>query len=257
MLIDTHAHLNFESFDTDREEVIQRAIDAGVERIIVPSVDEKSSRLAIELAERYPQVYAAVGIHPQDAQDFSEDRIKIFYDWTEHPKVVAIGEIGLDYYRDYNPRDLQMQVFTRFIQLAKETNLPVIIHNREADSDILSIVENEEFASVSGVFHCFSSNLVSARRVLDIGYLISFTGTVTFKNSESTNVLRDLPLEKLMIETDSPFLAPVPFRGKRNEPAFVRYIAEKFSEVKEVPFEEIARITTENAFKLFQKLKNV
>jgi len=256
MFIDTHAHLNFESFDTDRDAVIRRAIDAGVDKIIVPSVDEKSSLLAIDLAERYSQVYAAVGIHPQDAQNYSESRMQTFYEWTLHPKVVAIGEIGLDYYRDYNPRDLQIQVFKRFLQLAKETNLPVIIHNREADSDSLSIIENREFAPIAGVFHCFSSDVSTAYRVLEAGYVISFTGTVTFKKSDSANVLRELPLAKLMIETDSPFLAPMPFRGKRNEPAFVRYVAEKFSKVKEVPLEEIARITTQNAHQLFQKLKN-
>ncbi len=256
MFIDTHAHLNFESFDADRDAVIRRAVNAGVDKIIVPSVDEKSSLLAIDLAEQYPQVYAAVGIHPQDAQDYSENRIQTFYDWATHPKVVAIGEIGIDYYRDYNPRDLQIQVFQRFIRLAQETNLPVIIHNREADSDILPIVENKEFKSVTGVFHCFSSDLPTAHRVLKAGYLISFTGTITFKKSESATVLRELPLEKLMIETDSPFLAPTPFRGKRNEPAFVRHVAEKFSAVKKVPLEEIARITTQNAYGLFPKLKN-
>lgn len=256
MFIDTHAHLNFESFDADRDAVIQRAVAEGVDKIIVPSVDEKSSRLAIDLAEHYPQVYAAVGIHPQDAQNYSETRIQTFYEWAAHPKVVAIGEIGLDYYRDYNPRDLQIQVFRRFLQLANETNLPVIIHNREADTDILPIVEGKECELVTGVFHCFSSGVATAHRVLEAGFLISFTGTVTFKKSDSVNVLRELPLTKLMIETDSPFLAPVPFRGKRNEPAFVRYVAEKFSEVKDVPLEEIARTTTKNAYRLFQKLKN-
>jgi len=256
MFIDTHAHLNFESFDADRDAVIQRAVEAGVDKIIVPSVDEKSSRLAVDLAECYSQVYAAVGIHPQDAQDYSENRIQTFYDWAKHPKVVAIGEIGIDYYRDYNGKDLQIQVFRRFVRLAQETNLPVIIHNREADSDILRIVESKEFGSVTGVFHCFSSGVPTAQRVLKAGYLISFTGTVTFKKSESANVLRELPLGKLMIETDSPFLTPTPFRGKRNEPAFVRYVAEKFSEVKEVPLEEIASVTAQNAYRLFQKLKN-
>jgi len=229
---------------------------AGVDKIIVPSVDEKSSLLAIELAERYPQIYAAVGIHPQDAQDYSENRMHLFYDWATHPKVVAIGEIGLDYYRDYNPRDLQIQVFRRFLQLARDVNLPVIIHNREADSDSLAIIQNREFSPVTGVFHCFSSDVSTAFQVLEAGFMISFTGTVTFKRADSADVLRELPLARLMIETDSPFLAPVPFRGKRNEPAFVRYIAEKFSEVKHVPLEDIAKITTENAHQLFQKLKN-
>ncbi|GBD94144.1 putative deoxyribonuclease YcfH [bacterium BMS3Abin05] len=256
MFIDSHCHLNFSAFDEDLDAVVHRAVEAGVDRIIVASVDEESSRKAVELAERTPQIYAAVGIHPQDAQKYAEESIRIFQDWARHPKVVAIGEIGLDYYRDYNPKELQVRVFKRFVRLAKETGLPIIVHNRGADSDVMAVLSDPRFKSVTGVFHCFSSDLSYARNVLQRGYLISFTGIVTFKNSESAAILRELPEEKLMLETDAPLLAPEPHRGKRNEPAFIKFVAEKFAEVKQISLDEIAKITTQNALRLFPKLRN-
>ncbi len=256
MLIDSHAHLNFESFDSDREAVIARARQVGVEKIIVPSVDLESSQKAVELAEQYDPLYAAVGVHPQDAEKFSEEQIAQFLAWAAHPKVVAIGELGLDFYRDYNPRELQIRVFERFVRLARETGLPVIIHNREADEEVLNVVSKPEFAGVTGVFHCFSSTVEYAKKVLDLGFFISFTGIVTFKNSNSRDVLREIPPDRLLLETDSPLLAPVPHRGKRNEPAFVRFVAEEFARVKGLSLEEVAEITTQNARRLFPKLKN-
>jgi len=256
MFIDSHAHLNFEAFDADRTAVIQRAIEAGVEKIVVPSVEVESSARAVELAETYPPLYAAVGVHPQDAEKFLEDQIPRFLQWAKHPKVVAIGELGLDFYREYNPRKLQIQVFERFVSLAKETSLPVIIHNRSADTDVLAVLSRAEFSTVTGVFHCFSSDLAYAKKVLNLGYFLSFTGIVTFKNSNARDVLRELPLDRLLIETDAPLLAPVPHRGKRNEPAYVRFIAQEFARVKGLALEEVAKVTTQNALRLFPKLKN-
>ena len=256
MFIDSHAHLNFEAFDADRTAVIQRAIEAGVEKIVVPSVEVESSARAVELAETYPPLYAAVGVHPQDAEKFLEDQIPRFLQWAKHPKVVAIGELGLDFYREYNPRKLQIQVFERFVSLAKETSLPVIIHNRSADTDVLAVLSRAEFSTVTGVFHCFSSDLAYAKKVLNLGYFLSFTGIVTFKNSNARDVLRELPLDRLLIETDAPLLAPVPHRGRRNEPAYVRFIAQEFARVKGLALEEVAKVTTQNALRLFPKLKN-
>ncbi len=257
MFIDSHAHLNFEAFDADREAVLQRARESGVDKIIVPSVDLESSRKAVELAEHYPELYAAVGVHPEDAEKFSEEQIAQFLKWAGHPKVVAVGEIGLDFYRDYNPRDLQIRVFGRFVRLAKQTDLPIIIHNREADEEVLSLLAEEpELAGAPGVFHCFTGDVAFAKKVLDLGYFISFTGIVTFKNSNLREVLREIPLDRLLLETDSPLLAPVPYRGKRNEPAFVRFIAEEFARVKNLSLKEVAEITTQNARRLFPKLEN-
>ncbi len=256
MFIDTHSHLNFEVFDADRAAVIQRAKEAEVEKIVVASVDLESSARAVDLAEVYPPLYAAVGVHPQDAEKFSEEQIPQFLQWAEHPKVVAIGELGIDYYRDYNPRELQIQVFERFVRLAKETGLPIIVHNREADEDVLAVLSKPDFSDVRGVFHCFSSDLAYAEKVLNLGYFISFTGIVTFKNSNARDVLRELPLDRLLVETDAPLLAPVPHRGKRNEPAFVRLVAQEFTRVKGLSLEKVAEITTQNALRLFPKLKN-
>ncbi len=256
MLIDTHSHLNFEAFDADREAVVRRAVGVGVEKIVVASVDFESSQRAVELAERFAPLYAAVGVHPQDAEKFVEEQIPYFTKWAAHPKVVAIGELGLDFYRDYNPRERQVAVLERFVELAREVQLPVIIHNREADNVILDVLSRPEFSEVIGVFHCFSSDLATAQKALDLGYYISFTGIVTFKNSNIRDVLRELPLDRLLLETDSPFLAPVPHRGKRNEPAYVHLIAEEFARVKGLSVREIEEITTENALRLFPKLMN-
>lgn len=256
MFIDTHSHLTFPDFKNDIEEIITRANNAGIDRVIVPSISFETSLAAIELAEQFDPIYAAVGVHPQDSQQFNENQLAEFSRLAKHPKVVAIGEIGLDYYRDYAPQDIQKEVFKTFLHLAKEINLPVIIHNRSAFRDIIEILNQEKFREIDGVFHCFSEEEQEAEQVIEMGFLVSFTGTITFKNSKSTQIAQKISIEKQLLETDAPFMAPVPNRGKRNEPAYLRHIAEKQAELHSVSIEEVAKKTTKLAFKIFPKLVN-
>ncbi len=254
MLVDSHTHLIFPEFQEDLEETVRRAEEADVRRMIVPGIDLPTSRRAVELAERFDPVYAAIGVHPQDSAAFQESEMTWFRETARHPKVVAIGEIGLDYYRDYAPRERQLEVLRKFLSLAAEERLPVILHNRKAFADLWAEVQAFAPGDLAGVFHCFSEGVAEAERVIGRGFLVSFTGTITFKKSSSAEIARQIPLEKQMLETDAPFMAPVPHRGKRNEPAFVRYIAEKQGELHGLPLEKVAEITTRNAFALFSKL---
>ncbi len=256
MLIDTHTHLFFSDFEGDLDDVVRRAVAAGVEKMIVPGTDLATSRRAIEMAEQYEPVYAAVGVHPQETKTFSPSQLDQFRKMTGHTKVVAVGEIGLDYYRDYAPHELQKEVLISFLNLAGESGLPVIVHNRQAFQDVFALICREEYREIAGVFHCFSGDVPEARRIIEQGYLISFTGTITFKKSRAAAVARQIALEHQLVETDAPFMAPVPYRGKRNEPAFVRFVAEKQAELHGIDFAQAAKITTENAFRLFAKLSN-
>ena len=251
VMIDTHCHLDFDRYDSDRDEVIQRAFEANVAGLINISVDLKSALKSIELAERYPNIYAAVGVHPNDAADADEKDLAELLSLLKHPKVIAIGEVGMDLYRDYSPKEVQRKLFRRFLQWAIEYQKPLIIHNRHADGDILSLIESTARSGWHGVFHCFSGDRNFAQRVLDLGFLISFTGTITFKNSTDAPLVKSLPLERLLLETDSPFLAPEPHRSKRNEPAYVNYIAQKIADIKGCAVQEVARVTTDNAKDLF------
>jgi TatD DNase family protein len=264
-LVDTHCHLNFDLFDGDRDEVVARARQAGVERIVNPGVDLETSRSAIRLANQYPEVYAAVGVHPNDILDWDEGLLDQIKELAGNPKVVAIGEIGLDYYREKSPHDLQKQVFLQQLELATELDLPVIIHSRNASpeqpqaiQDILAILEKWQagqgrLPSPPGVLHSFSSDLDSARKAIKLNFLIGITGPVTFRNAPGLRrLVEGLPLEALLIETDAPFLTPHPFRGKRNEPGFVKLVAEKLAEIHNLPTEEVARITKNNAGRLFR-----
>jgi TatD DNase family protein len=250
-LVDTHCHLDFDRYEPDRHEVIQRAFEADVVGLINISVDLKSALKSIEIAERYPNIYAAVGVHPNDAAEADEEDLDEILSLLQHPKVVAIGEVGLDLYRDYSPKEVQRKLFRRFLRWAMEFEKPLIIHNRDADEEILSLIENTAKSGWSGVFHCFSGDRNFAQRVLDLGFLISFTGTITFKNSTSTPVVKYVPIDRLLLETDSPFLAPVPHRGRRNEPAYVNFIARKIAEIKGLSVQEVAQQTTANAEELF------
>jgi TatD DNase family protein len=251
MLIDTHAHLYFNHFDQEREEVIQRAFEAGVKKIINIGVDLETSQQCIEMAEKHPGLFAAVGIHPNDSTKMHEDALTSLREFTQHPKVVAIGEIGLDFYRDRSPVETQRKAFRRQIGLAKDLGLPIVIHNREAIGEILDLLNSEGTEGLRGVFHCFSEEERFADEVLELGFHISFTGNLTFKNSKLPEVAKKVPLERLLLETDSPFLSPEPRRGRRNEPAHVVYIAQKLSEIKEIEVSELQRITTANAERLF------
>ena len=253
MLFDTHVHLNDDQFDEDLEEVIERARENGVERVVVVGFDEKTIKRAIELIDTYDFMYAAIGWHPVDAIDLTDSYLEWIEELTAHPKVVAIGEIGLDYHWDKSPKDVQQVVFRRQIQLAKKLNLPIIIHNREATEDVVTILEEEGAAEVGGIMHCFSGSPETAKRCLDMNFYISLGGPVTFKNAiKPKEVAKAVPLDRLLIETDCPYLAPHPYRGKRNEPSYVRLVAEQIADLKEVSFEEAAKATTENANRLFK-----
>jgi len=248
-LTDTHAHLDFPQFDGDREEVIERALAAGVRRIINVGADLASSRRAVALAEAHPPIYAAVGVHPHDAKTLTDEALAELLGLARHPKVVAIGEIGLDFYRDLSPREAQRQAFERQLALARELGLPVIVHDRNAHAEVMDVLRRR---GLRGVLHCFSGDPEMARQAIEMGFYISVAGPATFKNAKRLpEIVRQLPLERLLIETDCPYLAPHPHRGRRNEPAYVRLVAEAVADIKGLPLEEVARVTTANARALF------
>ncbi|MDR3592685.1 MAG: TatD family hydrolase [Negativicutes bacterium] len=251
MLFDSHAHIDDKRFNDDREAVIDRAVANGVTGIINVGADMFSSARAVELAERYPHIYAAVGIHPHDAKDAREADYAKLALWAAGPKTVAIGEIGLDYHYDLSPREAQQAVFVRQLDLARQLAKPIIIHDREAHADIMATVKSEGHG-LTGVFHCFSGSTEMAREVLRLGFYISIAGPVTFANAHKLlDVAREVPLDRLLVETDSPYLTPQPHRGKRNEPAYVRLVAEKVAEIRGIDLETLAAATTENVKRLF------
>ncbi len=252
MLFDTHVHLNADQFEDDMEEVIDRAKQAGVDYMVVVGFDRVTIPKAISIAESHENIYAAVGWHPVDAIDMTEDDLKWIEELAAHPKVVAIGEMGLDYHWDKSPKEIQKEVFRKQIALAKKVKLPIIIHNREATEDIVEILQEENAQEVGGIMHCFSSTPEIAEQCLEMNFYISLGGPVTFKNAkEPKEVAKVVPINKLLIETDCPYLAPHPYRGKRNEPAYVKLVAEKIAELKEMSLEELEEHTTKNAKKLF------
>ena len=252
MLFDTHVHLNAWQFKEDREETIQRAFDTGVKYMVVVGFDHETIPLAIEIAERYETIYAAVGWHPVDAIDMTDKELAWIEELSEHPKVVAIGEMGLDYHWDKSPKDVQANVFRKQIRLAKKLDMPIIIHNREATEDIIQILEEEEAHMVGGIMHCYNDSVKYVQRVLDMNFYISLGGRRIIKNAPlPKEVAKEVPLERLLIETDAPYLAPHPKRGKRNEPAYVKLVAEQIAELRGIPLEEVERQTTENAFQIF------
>lgn len=253
MLFDTHAHYDDEKFDIDRSQILEKVYSEGVSYIINASSDEKSISMSLELAERYPFVYAAVGIHPQSAGDVDDGYLKKLYEHAKHEKVVAIGEIGLDYYYDFPPRDIQKKRFIEQINAAKEISLPVVIHTRDSFEDVLKIIKSENVKEVGGVFHCFSGSIEVAREVLNNNFYISVGGIVTFKNAKKVpEVVKYVPTDRLLIETDCPYLTPEPFRGKRNDSGYLKYVVEKVAEIKGITFDEVAEITAKNALKLFR-----
>lgn len=257
MLIDTHAHLDSARFDNDRELVLERAKEAGVERILNVGFNRETIPSTISLAEAHDSIYAIVGWHPVDSIDMQPQDLDWIRELSSHPKVVAIGEIGLDYHWDTSPKDVQHRVFREQIRLAKEVNKPIVIHNRDAHEDIVRILKEERADEVGGVMHCFSGSWETAKLCLDMNFYISFGGPVTFKNARvPKEVMERVPIDRILIETDAPYLAPHPYRGKRNESAYVRMVAEAAAEIKGITLEEIAKITTRNAelcFRLPQK----
>lgn len=253
-LIDTHCHLEMDIFELDREYVIKRAKDAGIEAIITIGSDLKGNRGAIELSAKYDFIYAAVGIHPHDAKDFNDNIFLKLKEWSSKNKVVAIGEIGLDYHYDNSPRDVQKEVFRKQLALAKETGLPVVIHSRDAKKDTLDILKDSGVNK--GVLHCFSGDMDMAEKVMAMGLYISIAGPVTFKNAKKPReIAKEIPDDYLLIETDAPYLTPEPFRGKRNEPSFIVHIARTVAEIRGISLEDIGRITTLNAKRLFRLSK--
>jgi TatD DNase family protein len=258
MFVDSHAHIDGPEFETDRQDVIQRARDAGVSAILnIGTGDPHSGALerAIELAEKHKDLYAAIGTHPHDARLFdhqAEERITHLLKQSE--RVIAWGEIGLDFHYDNSPRDVQMGVFRRQLQLARAASLPVIIHTRSAEKETIDILRSEwQGSSLRGIMHCFSGTRELAEQAVDLEMYISFSGIVTFKKAEDLrNVAAEVPLDRLLIETDCPYLAPVPYRGKRNEPAYVVEVAKCLAELRGVSLEEMGRITAENFSRLFK-----
>ena len=252
-LIDSHCHLDMEAYEQDLYQVIEQAIEAGVSEIITIGINPTSSQMAVQLAEHYPSVYATVGIHPHDADRVNENDYKEIAGLAGHKKVVGYGEIGLDYAKLYSAKDTQQQVFIRQLSMAKEFGLPVIIHDRDAHQDTLRTLRQAGPFPAGGVMHCFSGDMALADQVLDLGFFISIPGIVTFKNAVSLQqVAREIPLQSMLIETDGPFLAPIPYRGKRNMPHLLSHTAEKIAQLRNTTLVEIAKQTTANAKALFK-----
>lgn len=251
MFFDTHAHYDDEQFDADRDAVLGAMPESGVGRIVNPGCTVESSRAAVALAERYDGVYAAVGLHPENCAGAGEAEFAAVAALAAHPKVVAIGEIGLDYYYDNSPREAQRSWFEKQMQLAKEVGKPVVIHSRDACEDTMQIVRKYA-REVPGVFHCFSYSLETAKELVKLGWYLSFTGAITFKNArKALQVVEWAPLSRIFIETDSPYLTPEPHRGARNDSRFVPLVAEKIAQVKGLSVEEVAKATMENGKKFF------
>jgi TatD DNase family protein len=252
MLIDTHCHLDFKDFEPDRQDVIKRSRENGIDRMINVGSSISGTLESISLSENNDFIYASAGIHPHEAGKVTKEDIRLFKKSLGAEKVVAVGEIGLDYYRNISPKDKQKELFIISLEAAKEKSLPVIIHNREAGEDTLSILKNVMGGKVKGVMHCFSGDRVFLERCLDMGMFVSFTCNITFKNAGALrDIVKLVPMERLLLETDSPFLAPQVFRGRRNEPSYLMYLAEEISGIKGVCFDDIARVTTANAERLF------
>ena len=251
MLFDTHAHMDADSFDTDRQELLENLPGRGISLVMNPGCSFDSSLNAIALAEKYDYIYAAVGSHPDVADEVDEALIAKYRELCRHPKVKAIGEIGLDYHYEDIPRDIQQRAFRLQMELARELNLPAIVHEREAHEDGLKIVD--EFPTVKGVFHCYSGSLEMAKELVKRGWYIGFTGVLTFKNArKAIEVAQNIPLDRIVIETDCPYMAPVPYRGKRNDPGYLIHMAEKLAELRGISTEEAAAITLQNGKRLYR-----
>ena len=251
MIFETHAHLNDPAFDEDRESLILGWPETGIEAVMNVGCCLESSHDCIALAEKYPFVYASVGSHPDSADEVNEEVIEKYRQMASHPKVLAIGEIGLDYYYETIPREIQQKAFRMQMELAKELDMPVIVHERNAHDDGMRIVK--EFPTVKGVFHCYSGSAEMARQLVNMGWYIGFTGVLTFKNArKAVETAESIPLDRIVLETDCPFMAPEPFRGKRNDPGYLYRMAERLAEIRGISVEEVHAVTTDNAKKLYR-----
>lgn len=253
-IFDTHAHYDDDSFDEDRDELLSSLPKNDVVCVINQGIDIKTSKFSIKLAEKYDYIYAAVGIQPQEV--YKKENLEEIRKLANHKKVVAIGEIGLEYHYDVAPRELQIKYFEEQIKIANDLNLPIIVHNREAHLDTLTVLKRTP-AQNSGVIHCFSGSVETAREFLNLGYYLGFDGPITFKNAKSAlEVLEYVPLDKILVETDAPYLTPMPFRGNRNNSMYIKYIIEKISEIKSIPEDEMSNILLGNSLTLFKKVDN-
>jgi len=253
MLIDTHAHIDMDNYRDNLDEILENAKDNDVEKIIIPAVEPKTFQGIIDIIEKYDNVYGSVGIHPSDAKEYKDELYPLMLNLAKHPKVVAIGEIGLDYYWDKTFNDLQKEVFGKQINLAKEVNKPVIVHNREAHKDTFDILRKTNAKELGVIMHCFSGSPEFALECVQEGFYIALGGVVTFKNAKKMKeVAKLVPLGHLLLETDSPYLAPEPYRGKENQPAYVKYVAQEIANLRGISFEEVARQTTTNALRVFK-----
>lgn len=252
MFIDSHCHLFSKEFNEDLDAVIERAKVNGVEYILVPATDLPTSNEVIRLVDKYASLYGAIGIHPHDTKEWNKSIIDELEELAQHKKIVAIGEIGLDYYYDFSPKEKQIEAFREQIELAIKLKLPAIIHNRDADADMMNIIREYTPKGLIAQFHCFNSTLEIARELVEMKHFISFTGNITFKKADDlANIVSRVQIDNLLIETDSPYMTPVPHRGKRNEPANVKLVAEKIAEIQHLRVEDVARTTSYNAYKLF------
>jgi TatD DNase family protein len=253
MLIDSHAHLEMPEFKRDLETVIQRAKGSGVEYIFTVGTEKKDWKRALEIANLHPSIYAILGVHPHNAKEIDNPTYPMLKELCKNGKVRAYGEIGLDFFRNLSPRDVQLKRFREQIGLAKELSLPIVVHDREAHQETLETLKSEKAEECGGIIHCFSGDYEMAKVCIEMGFYISIPGSITFKNAESfREIVKKIPLESLLVETDAPFLTPEPFRGKRNEPSYVRYTAQKVAEIKKVSFEKVAEVTTENAMRVYR-----
>lgn len=251
-MIDTHCHLDHKQFDSDRAETLERAFDAGVTHLVIPAIEPSRFDAVLDLVASDKRIFCGIGIHPHDALKASEEALVRVEELSYGTRVCAIGEIGLDYHYDFAPPDVQQEVFRKQLRIAKRRKLPVIVHNRESDDDMMAILDEEQDGSLAGVLHCFSGTPEQANRAVELGFHLSFTGNITFKKSTFSETVASVPMDKLMIETDAPYMAPMPHRGKRNEPAFVRLVAEKIAEIRSMTIDDVLRQTTQNAVRFFQ-----
>jgi len=250
--IDSHAHLDDERFNEDREELINALKGNDIEMILNPGADLNSSKAGVSLAEKYSFIYAAVGCHPHDSKFMNDDTMNIFRELSKNKKVIAIGEIGLDYFYDNSDRIVQRKWFREQIRLAKELDLPYIVHDRDAHEDVFKIMKEEHYDGTRGILHCYSSSVEMAREFIKLGFYISLGGPVTFKKAKTPKlVAKEIPLDRLLIETDSPYLTPEPFRGKRNEPNYVKYVAAEIANIRNISVDALAEKTNENFKRLF------
>lgn len=253
MLIDTHVHLNAEQYVDDLDEVIERARENGIEKMVVIGCDRPTIERTMELIDEHEDIYGVIGWHPVDAIDCTDEDLEWIEQLSKHEKIVGIGEMGLDYHWDKSPKDVQKDLFKKQIELAKRVNLPIIIHNREATEDCVAILKEMHAEEIGGIMHAFSGDESVADEIIDMNFYVSLGGPVTFKNAQlPKDIAVHVPIDRLLVETDAPYLTPHPYRGKRNEPAYVKLVAEKIAELRQISYEELARTTSENAKRLFK-----